>query len=59
MIQNFVKRLNNMTSKIRFFKGFDKFSKFKYRQNFVFRVQVYDRQNFFKKEVLLNQLRIV
>ena len=59
MIQNFVKRLNNMTSKNRFFKGFEKFSKFKYRQNFVFRVQVYNRQNFFKKKVLLNQLRIV
>ena len=35
MIQNFVKRLNNMTSKNRFFKGFEKFSKYsKYRQIF-------------------------
>ena len=34
MIQNFVKHLNNMTSKNRFFKGFEKFSQFDYWQIF-------------------------
>ena len=50
MIQNFVKRLNNITWKNRFFTGFENFFKSQISAKKIVKVKLYDRQNFFWKK---------